>query len=142
MNVKIFVRCKVRLIGQSQIIEDKIYKIKSQGHGCITKVLKMRKFVAGFKKQKQEALAVIDSSTGKMVVSCEEIKRVNLEHCVRVLKNKIPKPEIQQLLKFQSELHDIIMKEDADKETSITQEEYDEVLLKFKKKNNKSFFSF
>ena len=86
---------KVRLNGQSQIIEDKINKIKSQGLCRQTKVLKMRELVAGSKKQKLEAHAVIDSSTGKTVVSCEEIKRViNLEHCVRVLKNKIPKPEV------------------------------------------------
>ena len=84
----------------------------------------MRGFVAGSKKQQQEAHAVRDSITGKTVVSCEEIKRVNLEHCVRVIKNNIPKPEVQELLKFQSELHDIVMKEDADKETSITKEEY------------------
>ena len=42
------------------------------------------------KKQQQEEHAVKDPKTGETVVSTEEIKRVNLEHCENVLKN-IPK---------------------------------------------------
>ena len=51
----------------------------------------MRELVAGPKKQQQEANAVKDPKTGKTVVSSEDIKRVNLEHCVNVLKNNTPK---------------------------------------------------
>ena len=100
----------------------------------------MRELVAGSKKQQQEAHAVKDSKTGKIVVSCEEIKRVNLEHCVSVLRNNTPKAEVENLLKFRSELHDTMMKEDTDKETSITEDEFNEVLTKFKRKKQEKLF--
>ena len=125
---------------QSQTIEDEINKIKSGRHGRVTNVFKMRELVAGSKKQKQEAHAVKDTKTGKTVVSCEEIRRVNLEHCVNVLKNNTPKPEVEVLLKCQSELHDMMMKEETDKDATVTEEEYNEVVSKFKKKNKKSYF--
>ena len=57
-----------------------------------------------------------------------------------MLKNNIPKPEVKILLKCQSELHEMMMEDDTDKETTITVEEYDEVVRKFKKKNKKSYF--
>ena len=97
----------------------------------------MRELVAGPKKQQQEAHAVKDTKTGKTVVLCEEIMRVNLEHCVNVLQNNIPKPEVKVLLKCQSELHEMMMKDDADMETTITEEEYKEVVSKFKRENKK-----
>ena len=125
---------------QSQTIEDEINKIKSGRHGRVTNVFKMREVVAGSKKQQQEAHAVKDTKTGQTVVLCEEIRRVNLEHCVNVLKNNIPKPEVEVLLKCQSELHELMMKEDTDMDTTITEEEYKEVVAKFKKKNKKSYF--
>ena len=90
--------------------------------------------VAGSQKP-QEAHAVKDS-TGKS----EDIQRVNLEHCVKVLSKNAPDPEVIELLKAQSDLHDTLMKEDTEKETTITEEEYNKVLGKFKKKNKKSHF--
>ena len=67
---------------QSDLIEKAINEIKSGKHGRKTNVHKMREVVAGPKKQQQEAHSVKDSKTGKTVVSTEEIKRVNLEHCL------------------------------------------------------------
>ena len=73
-------------------------------------------------------------------MTCEEIKRVILEHYVKVLKNNIPKPEVKILLKCQSELHEMMMEDDTNIETTITVEEYEEVVRRFKKKNKKSIF--
>ena len=99
----------------------------------------MRALVAGPRKQQQEAHAVLDPKTGQTVDSTEEIKRVNLEHCIKVLKNNIPKEEVKELLGFQSDLHDHMMEDETDKETTITETEFDEVVWKFKRKNKKSF---
>ena len=41
----------------------------------------MKDLIAGSKKPKQKAHAVLDSTTGEKVGSVKEIKRVNLEHC-------------------------------------------------------------
>ena len=125
---------------QSEIIEEQINKIKEQGFGRVTNVFKMREEVTGPKKQPQEAHAVKDPETGKNVVSTEEIKRVNLEHCVNVLKNNVPKPEVENLLKFESLLHDIMMEDKTDEETNITEDDFNQVLTKFKNKNKKSYY--
>ena len=102
----------------------------------------MRELVAGQRKQQQEAHAVLDPKTGQTVVSTEEIKRVNLEHCIKVLKNNIPKEEVKELLRFQSDLHDHMMEGETDKETTITEIEFDEVVGKFKRKKTKRVFIF
>ena len=123
---------------QSQMIKEEINKIKAGKYGCVTNVFKMREIVAGSKKQPQEAHAVKDSM-GKTVISCEEIQRVNLEHCVKVLSKNVPEAEVEELLQAQSMLHDELMKEDTDKETTITKEDYEDVLTTFKKKNKKGY---
>ena len=98
----------------------------------------MRELVTGPRKQQQKAHLVKDPKTGQTVVSTEEIKRVNLEHCKRVLSNNDPKEEVKQLLKLQLALHDNMMEDDSDKETTITETEFTEVVAKFKKKKKKS----
>ena len=66
--------------------------------------------------------------------------RVNLEHCVNVLKNNDPKEEVKELLQLQSDLHDWMMDDKTDKDTTITEEACTKVVSKFKKKNKKSFY--
>ena len=63
---------------QSEHIEVEINKIKTGKPGNITSIFKMREIVAGPKKPKQEAHAVLDATTGEIAVSNDEIKRVNL----------------------------------------------------------------
>ena len=125
---------------QSKLIEDEINIIKAARHGRVTNVFKMRELVAGSKKQQQEAHAVNDPKTGETVVSSEEIKRVNLEHCMKVLKNNVPKKEVEELLKVQSGRHDKLMMDDTEKETTFDKVNFEEVLAKFKKKNKKNYF--
>ena len=125
---------------QSQLIEDAINKIKYEKHGRVTNVFKMRELVAGPRKQQQEAHAVKDPKTGTTVVSSEEIKRVNLEHCVNVLRNNVLKEEVKELQKFQSNLHDRMMEDNSDEATTITKDDFDHVVGKFKRKNKKTFY--
>ena len=81
-----------------------------------------------------------DPRTGETVVSSEEIKRVNLEHCVKELKSNVPNKEVEELLKVQSERHDNMMLDDTDKDTTIDEGDFKEVLAKLKKKNKKNFY--
>ena len=134
------VKEKALLSLQSKMMEDKINNVKSLKYGRASSVFKMREEVAGSKKQKQEPHAVIDPKTKKLVVSTDEIKRVNLEHCIKVLKNNIPKPEVEELLRFQSELHELMMEDTTDSETTISEEEFKVVVSKFQKKNKKSYY--
>ena len=58
----------------------------------------MKEIIAGPKKPKQEAHAVLDSKTGEKVVSVEEINRVNLEHCKEVLTHNSLTEEAEMLV--------------------------------------------
>ena len=51
----------------------------------------------------------------------------------------MPKPEVVNLLKFQSDLHDIMMEDTTDEDTHVTEEEFNNSVAKFKKKNKKSY---
>ena len=82
----------------------------------------MKEIVAGSKKQKQEAPAELDPKTGETVVSVKEIKRVNLEHCIAVLKHKKTSDDAEKLMKFEEEMHNKIMEDKTDFNTSITKD--------------------
>ena len=133
-------KAKQLLQQQSNLIEDAINKIKAGKQGRVTNVHKMRELISGPKKQQQEAHSVKDPKTGKVVVSTEEIKRVNLEHCLNVLKNNEPKDDVKELLKYESKLHDLMMIDTTDGDTTITEEEFKTVVNKIKKKDKKSYY--
>ena len=58
----------------------------------MAKIFKMREIVGGSKKEKHEANAVRNKK-GELLFSNEEIKKVNLEHCLETFKNKEPHEE-------------------------------------------------
>ena len=124
---------------QNDLIEDSINKIKSKKFGRQINVFKMKDIIAGSKKPKQEAHAILDSKTGEKVVSVEEIKRVNLEHCIQVLKHNTPSEEAEKQLKIEAQLHEARMEDDKDADTTITKEQFQETLKKFKDRNKRSY---
>ena len=52
----------------------------------------MAKIVGGSKKQREDAHAIIDPETKEVVIATEEIKRISLAHCVKVLQNNPVEP--------------------------------------------------
>ena len=133
-------RARSLLQEQSQLLANKINEIKEQRHGRVSNVFKMREEVSGGKKQSQEPHAVLDPKTKQTVFSAEEIKRVNLEHCVNVLSNNAPNPKVVALLNLESEVHDLMMEDTTDQETNITEDDFKETIAKLKKKNKKSYY--
>ena len=99
----------------------------------------MAEKVGGAKKQKEEAHAIKHPETGEAVVATQEIKRLSLEHCVKVLKNNPIETEAEQWVQIESELHDAMMEGDMDEESNIDREEFDDVLAKFKMKNKSTY---
>ena len=123
------------LKNQLQELEDDINKLKAEKHGTVTNVFKMAEKVGGAKKQKEEAHAMKDPETGETVVSPNEIKRLSLEHCVKVLQKNPIEAEAELWVEIESKLHESMMKDDKNKVDNIEKEEFDEVVSKFKKKN-------
>ena len=52
---------------------------------------------------------MFNPKTKDKVVSVEEIKRVNLEHCEKVLMKNVPTVEAEKLTCIEEELHAIMM---------------------------------
>ena len=124
---------------QNEAIEEAINKIKSGKFGRQVSVFKMKEIIGGSKKPKQEAHAVFDSKTGEKVVSVEEIKRVNLEHCIEVLRPNTPTAKAEELIKSEAEMHKSVMEHNTDSETKVTREDFDMVLEKLKDRNKRSY---
>ena len=124
---------------QNEFIEEAINKIKSRKFGRQVSVFKMKEIIAGSKKPKQEANAVLGSKTGEKVVSVEEIKRVNLEHCMEVLKHNLPTAKAEELIKREEEMHKSVMEDNTDSDTKVTKEEFDLVVKKLEDRNKRSY---
>ena len=63
--------------------------------GRVGNIFKMKEIINGPKKGGQELTAVRHPTSGDMVVSTEEIKRVTLEYCVKNLENSSEVPEVE-----------------------------------------------
>ena len=120
---------------QCQELEDDINLLKAGKCGKVTNVFKMAEIVGGAKKQKEEAHAIVDPETKNVVVATEEIKRVSLAHCVRVLQNNPVKPEAKMWVEIESDIHGAMMVKETDKEANINWDDFEEVIQKFKSKN-------
>ena len=88
----------------------------------------MKDIIAGSKKPKQEAHAVLDSKTGEKVVSVEEIKRVNLEPCIEVLKHNKLSKEAEKLIATGTLMHNNIMEEENVSQTNVTKDQFEEIV--------------
>ena len=99
----------------------------------------MKEIIAGSKKPRQEAHAVLDLKTREKVVSVEEIKRVNLGHCVEVLKHNTPTAKAKELIRLGSETHHSIMEDKTDADTKVAKADFDWMLKKLKERNKRSY---
>ena len=124
---------------QCQEIEDDINILKAGKCGKVTNVFKMAEIIGGAKKLKEEAHSIVDPETKDIVVATEEIKRVSLAHCVRVLQNNPVKPEAELWVKVESEVHEAMMTKETDKEDNINWDDFKDVINKFKSKNKPAY---
>ena len=69
---------------------DNILEIRRSKLGRAGNVFKMREVIARPKNHGQEAIALIDSRTGEVVVSNSGIKRVANEYCADLFNNNMP----------------------------------------------------
>ena len=62
-------------------------------------IYKIKELVEGPKKSGQEGQAIKDPGNCEIVVNSKEIKRVTLEHCLKVLKNNEPHKSVSEIVK-------------------------------------------
>ena len=73
------------------------------------------------------------------MVATNEIKRLSLEHCVKVLQNNSIEKEAEKWVHIESMMHECMMKDDKDKDDLIRREDFDEVIDKFKRKKKPAY---
>ena len=84
--------------------------------------------------------AIKDPVTKKLVVDHEDIKKVSLEHCLKVLERNPPKDEKKKkMFDLRDKLNAERMEENLDSGFEATKETFDEVLAKFKVNNKRSY---
>ena len=81
-------------------MEEQINKItQDKSKGRCGQIYKVRELVEGPKKSGQEGQAIKNPANGEIVVNTKEIKRVTLEHCLKVLKNNEPHESVTEKVK-------------------------------------------
>ena len=116
------------LNNQCNKIEKDILELKDKKLGRVANILKLKENISGPKKGVQEPTAVRHPSSGDMVVSNEEIKRVTLEYCVKNLENVLPDPEVEKDTLLKEVLHGIRMKDTSDDGFEIVKDDFETVL--------------
>ena len=125
---------------QSDKIEEEILEIKQLKHGRCSKVFQMKSRISGNKKSNQEAHAIKDPTTGDIVVSKEEIKRVCLEYNCGVLKNNEPEDNFEEMIKIKEDLHDLRMNNKIGQGAfAVKKEDFDNTVKKFKDKKKATY---
>ena len=74
-------------------VEAELDDIKKSHNGRAGKVWELRRRIIGNNKAPNEATAILNPETKKLVVEQSEIKRVSLKYCKKVLERNEPKEE-------------------------------------------------
>ena len=124
---------------QSEKLELAINNIKARKLGRAGSVYKMKDEIVGHKKAKQEATAIRDPITNKLIVSKERIKEVTLQYVVDNLKGNEPDEEVREIVTLRREIQINKMQNKSDDSFELEEEDFDMVLDKFKRKPTKTY---
>ena len=87
---------------ESERMKEQIMMITSSKLGRTGQIFKMREVVVGAKKSGQEAVAVVDSRGGELVVASSQIKKATLEYVLDTLTNNKPTEKFEELAKVKN----------------------------------------
>ena len=120
-------------------MEEQINKITNdKNKGRCGQIYKVRELVEGPKKAGQEAQAIKDPSNGEIVVNTKEIKRVTLDHCLKVLTNNEPHESVVDIVDTKNKAVEEIMKSKGG-DFEVTEEAFEEVMKNLEFKNKRSY---
>ena len=83
----------------------------NKGKDINQRMYNMRKIINGQKIQPSEKMAINDPENGELVTDEEEIKRISLQHNVKILTKNTPREEDKEEIEKKRENHEKIMKE-------------------------------
>jgi cell fate (sporulation/competence/biofilm development) regulator YlbF (YheA/YmcA/DUF963 family) len=100
----------------------------------------MKSRIEGSKNQSQEAHAIIDLSSGEILVSSEEIKSETLEYNCDVLKNNEAEEVFEELVEMKEALHTMRMQDKIGAGSfTVKNEDFKRVVKKFKDKGKQTY---
>ena len=127
------------LQSQSKRLEDEINDIKKTGAGRTTRIFRLKQKIVGNRKVGQEPTAIKDPDSGDLLVSSHDINKTSLDYCVKNLSNNEVSDNVKVIVELKEILHELRMKEDTKNEFMVDEEEYKDVVNKFKRKDTKSY---
>ena len=117
--------------------ETELIKVKNQG--TAGNVFRIRKSITGPKKSGQEASSIKDPSTGELLVTKDDIKRVTVKYCAANLKGNKPNDKVETMVKQRRIDQLKKMEEECEVELEIDHDDFIEVIEKFKRKPTKTY---
>ena len=103
------------------------------------KIWKIRASIVGPKNKAQEPICINHPNTGELVSNPEEIKRVTLEHNLKILKKNQARPEDKELNEQNLSTHNIIMDNDNKNENLLEYSTFENFLTRLKLKDKKMY---
>ena len=119
---------------EQQELQD-LLKEGLKGKDLNRKMYKLRDIIEGPKIKPQEPMAINNPITGELITDNEEIKKVSLEHNVKILTKNKPRQQDQEKLEEMRKIHEKIMSEPDLEAWALEKQMFDKVIKKIKMKN-------
>ena len=110
---------------------------KTKGKAAV--IFNLKEKIVGEKKSVQEATVLIDHESKKEVYTPEEIKRVSIEYCQKLLTNREPKAEYKEDLELKKDIHRIRMEENIANDVEFSNELFQNSLNMLEKKTGSKY---
>ena len=106
------------------------------------RIYKLKNVINGPKVEAPEPTAINDPITGEPITDNEEIKRVSLEHNVKILTKNKPKRKDMELINLKKCNHEEIMSKGVTNSWALNQSTFNKVIEKIRKKRKKVYILF
>ena len=106
------------------------------------RIYKLKNVINGPKVEAPEPTAINDPITGELITDNEEIKRVSLEHNVKILTKNKPKRKDEELINLKKCNHEEIMSKGVTNSWALNQPTFNKVVEKIRKKRKKVYILF
>ena len=122
---------------QNKMIDEEVVKIQRSNSGKVGQIFKISKQLKG--EATNQAHAIKDPETKRLVVEQKEIKSISLKFCKKVLERNEPKKEMEKMFAMRKTLNEERLHENVGEGFKASKDVYDQVLAKFKSNNKRSY---
>ena len=114
-------------------------KVKESSNGHVGQVFKMKAKITGNNKSGSEPHAIIDPTSGNLLVTNQEIKDATLAYCVDNLRSREPEPEAKDIVEIKTMVVKAMMEDNGEEPLKVDESDFEAVCEKFNSKQTKSY---